>query len=88
MSSSAQKTSRKPKCGTRKKRYGRRLHRAQLALKKVRSRVSSLEDELARLGSRPAGVWARLKRWLHGASVSQTELLGPCSSDTRHPGQA
>ena len=68
MSSSARKTSRTPRRGTRKKRWGRRHHRDQCAVEKLRRLLALEKDETARLRARPpVGSWARLWRWLFGA---------------------
>jgi hypothetical protein len=67
VSSSARKSSRRPRRGTRRKRWGRRLNRERAAHEleraaheKTRRQVAVLEDEIARLRARP-GLWARLK---------------------------
>jgi len=63
---------------TRRKRYGRRLHRTQLALDKSRRHRATLENEIARLRAKP-GILARLRQWWFGTSAQESELRFPSS---------
>ena len=62
--------------GTRRKRYGRRLHRARAALDKARRRVVALEKTVTHLRARPVGLWPRLVRWWSGAPGGKAEAKG------------
>jgi hypothetical protein len=69
MGSSGRRTSRKPRRGTRRRRWGRRNHRLELALKKSGRREAALKNEVARLSAQPVGIWARLKQWWYRRSA-------------------
>ena len=72
-------TSRKPRRGTRRKRYGRRLHRKDVVIKKKDELLAQAEAEKARLLGQPVGIWAWLKQWWVGTSAQESELRSPSS---------